>query len=79
MKRKVSGFGQTAWREGGDDDTVANAMMIGWVGRSCPAHAVSLHALTAKHNKTATMVTSQGNSKVLPQTGSTAILLAHFN
>ena len=49
---------------GGDDDTIANAMMIVWVGRSCPAHAVSLHALTAKHNKTATMATSQGNSKV---------------
>ena len=29
----------------GDDDTVAKAMMIGWVG-GCPAHAVSLHALT---------------------------------
>ena len=47
---------------GGDDDAVANAMMIGWVGGSCPAHAVSLHALTAKHNKTAIM--SQGISKV---------------
>ena len=51
---------------GGDDDTVANAMMIGWVGGSCSAHAVSLHALTAKHNKTATMATSQGNLKVAP-------------
>lgn len=30
---------------GGDDETVANAIMIGWVG-GCPAHAVSLHALT---------------------------------
>jgi len=49
---------------GGDDDTVANAMMIGWVGGSRPPHAVSLHALTAKYNKTATMATSQGNSKV---------------
>jgi len=49
---------------GGDDDTVANAMMIGWVGGSCLARAVSLHALTAKHNKTATMATSQGNAKV---------------
>jgi len=47
---------------GGDDDAVVNAMMIGWVGRSRPAHAVSLYALTAKHNKT--MATSQGNSKV---------------
>ena len=48
----------------GGDDAIGNAMMIGWVGGSCHAHAVSLHALTAKHNKTATMVTSQGNSKV---------------
>ena len=47
---------------GGDDDAVANEMMIGWVGGSCPARAVSLHALTAKHNKTVTMATSQGNS-----------------
>ncbi len=51
-------------RCGDDDDAVANAMMIGWVGGSCPAHAVSLHALTAKHNKRATMAKSQGNSKV---------------
>ena len=64
MKCKVSGFGHTsaAWREGGDDDTVANAMMIGCVGGSCPAYSVSLHTLTAKHNKT--MAMSQGNSKV---------------
>jgi len=48
----------------GDDDAITNAMMIGWVGGLCPAHAVSLHALTAKHNKTPTMATSQGNSKV---------------
>ena len=34
------------------------------MGGSCPAHAVSLQALTAKHNKTATMATFQGNSKV---------------
>ena len=47
MKRVVSYYTQAAWREQGrgDDDTVANAMMIGWVG-GCPAHAVSLHALT---------------------------------
>ena len=58
---------------GWGDDAVANAMMIGWVGGSCPAHAVPLHVLTAKHNKTkkiikynktATMATSLGNSKV---------------
>ena len=48
---------------GGHDDTVANAMMIGWVG-GCPAHAVSLHAPTTTKHKTATMATSQGNSKV---------------
>ena len=66
MMRKVSGFGHTsaAWREQGWGwwSFFPNAMMIGWVG---PAHAVSLHALTAKHNKTATMATSQGNSKVV--------------
>ena len=47
MKRAVSYYTQPAWREQGrgDDDTVADAMMIGWVG-GCPAHAVSLHALT---------------------------------
>jgi len=28
---------------GGDDDTFANAMMIGWVGGSCPALAVLLN------------------------------------
>ena len=33
---------------GGDDDAVANAMIIGWVVGSCPAHAVSLHTLTAQ-------------------------------
>jgi len=49
---------------GRDDDAVANAMMIDWVGGSCPAYAVSLHALTTKLNKTATMATRQGNSKV---------------
>ena len=49
---------------GGDDDIVANAMMIGWVGGSFPTNAVSLHTLTAKLNKTATMATSLGNSKV---------------
>jgi len=70
MKRRVSCQGVLATHQlpgesrGGDDDAVANAMMIGWVGVSCPARAVSLHALTAKHNKTATMATSQGNSKV---------------
>ena len=39
-------------------------LLIGRVGGSCPAITVSLHALTAKHNKTATMATSQGNSKI---------------
>ena len=44
---------------GGDDDTVANAMMTGWVGGSCPSLALSLHSLTANHNKTATIVTAR--------------------
>ena len=38
--------------------------LAGWADHAL-AHAVSLHALTAKHNKTATMATSQGNSKVV--------------
>jgi len=46
----------------GDDEAVANAMMIGWMGG--PSHAISLHALTAKQNKIATMATSQGNSNI---------------
>ena len=29
----------------GGGDAAANAMLIGQVGGSCPAHAVSLHAL----------------------------------
>jgi len=48
----------------GNEDAVANAMLIGWVGGSCPARAVSLHAPSAKHNMTAKMATSQGNTKV---------------
>ena len=39
-------------------------MMIVRLGGSYPAHTVSLHALTGKHNKTETMATSQRNSKV---------------
>jgi len=30
----------------GDDDAVTNAMMIDWVGGSCPAHAVLLQNTT---------------------------------
>ena len=67
MKRKVSGFGHTsaAWRE----------QMWGWWhrckcdddwldGRLTPCSRCLTAALTAKHSKTATMATSQGNSKV---------------
>ena len=47
---------------------------------NCPAHAVSLHALTAKRNKTATMATSQGNSKVVSSNWKyRQLLLAYFN
>ena len=68
MKRKCQALASATHQlpgesRGGDDDTMANAMMIGWVGGSCPAHSVSLHALTNKHRKTATMATSQGNEK----------------
>ena len=48
-------------RRGGDDDTIANAMMIGWVGGSCPAHAVSLHTLTEQDSNNGD---EPGNSKV---------------
>ena len=78
MKGKVATHQVPGESRGGDDDTVVNAMLIGWVGGSCPAHAVSLHALTAKHNKTATMVTSQGKGSVL-KLEVPALLLTYFN
>jgi len=55
---------------GGDGDAIANAWDDWLGGRIMPCP----RCLTAKHNKTATMATSQGNWLEVP-----AILVAHFN
>ena len=62
---------------GGDDDTVANAMMIGWVGGSRPAHAVSLHCQTQQDSDNGD---EPGNFKgSFLKLEVPAILLARFN
>ena len=64
----------------GDDDAVANAMMIGWVGGSCPTHIISLHTLTAKHNNDSDNGDEPGKYKgSVLKLEVPALLFAHFN